>query len=473
MRVHVDPEKCQGHNRCSALAPELFEIDDYGYASEVNDGAVPEGLEEKARLAVANCPEYAIRSRSEAMSRDRPPVTDWATDFDHTDPQWVADPFPIWDELRARCPVAHSDRYGGTWLPVRHDDVSAIAYDTDHFTSRSVVVSEVRPDDDDPPAPVGLAPPITSDPPFHELARRLLLPAFSPKRIRGCEPFARELCTELIDAVAGKEEIDAAAEYAQDIPLRVIVKMLGFPQEDADVFRRFIRMVLEDVDASAEERKAQQESGELEAYIDARIAEHKDDPRDDLTSFLLDAELDGQKLAPDHVRGTMVLLMIAGIDTTWSAIGASLWHLAQHPDDRRRLVAEPERIPVAIEEFLRAYAPVTMARLVAEDFEFRGCPMKEGDWVLLPFPAANRDPDVFADADQVRIDRAENRHAAFGLGMHRCIGSNLARMELRIALEEWMAHFPDFELVDPSKVTWSAGQVRGPRTVPVRILSRR
>jgi len=345
--------------------------------------------------------------------------------------------------------------------------VAAVAYDTEHFTSRSVVMSEVRPDEDDLPAPIGLAPPITSDPPFHALARRLLLPAFSPKRIRAYEPFTRALCDELIDATAGKEEIDAAAEYAQDIPLRVIVNMLGFPQEDADVFRRFIRMVLEDVDLPAEERRARQEAGEL----DARIAEHLADPRDDLTTFLLDAELDGAKLHPDHVRGTMVLLMIAGIDTTWSAIGASLWHLARHPADRQRLGADPEHIPTAVEELLRAYAPVTMARLVAEDFEFRGCPMKEGDWVLLPFPAANRDPEVFPDADKVLLDRAENRHAAFGLGIHRCIGSNLARMELRIALEEWMARYPDFELADPSRVTWSAGQVRGPRTVPVRILS--
>jgi cytochrome P450 len=166
----------------------------------------------------------------------------------------------------------------------------------------------------------------------------------------------------------------------------------------------------------------------------------------------------------------MLLLMIAGIDTTWSAIGASLWHLAQHPEDRRRLAQEPELMPTAIEEFLRAYAPVTMARLVAKDFEFRGRQFKEGDWLLLPFPAANRDPDAFPAADDVQIDRAENRHAAFGLGIHRCLGSNLARMELRVALEEWMARYPDFELTDPSAVTWSAGQVRGPRTLPVRIL---
>jgi cytochrome P450 len=404
------------------------------------------------------------------MATQRPRVSDWATDFDHTDPEWVADPYPIWDELRERCPVAHSDRYGGTWLPVRHEDVAAVAYDTEHFTSRSVVVSEVRPGPDDLPAPIGLAPPITSDPPFHPLARRLLLPAFAPKAIAALEPFTRELCVELLDATAGQSQVDAAVDYAQHIPLRVIVRMLGFPQEDADLFRRFIRMVLEDVDQSAEERQAIVDEGELDAYMDARIAEHVAEPQDDLTSFLLDAELDGNKLDPDHVRGTMVLLMIAGIDTTWSAIGASLWHLAENPDDRRRLATEPELMATAVEEFLRAYAPVTMARLVATDFDFRGRHMKEGDWLLLPFPAANRDPEFFADPDKVQIDRAENRHAAFGLGIHRCIGSNLARMELRVALEEWMKRYPDFELVEPTNVTWSAGQVRGPRTVPVRIL---
>ena len=404
------------------------------------------------------------------MATQRARVSDWATDFDHTDPEWVADPYPIWDELRARCPVAHSDRYGGTWLPVRHDDVAAVAYDTEHFTSRSVVVSEVRPGPDDLPAPIGLAPPITSDPPFHALARRLLLPAFAPKPIEALEPFTRELCVELLDATAGERQFDVAVDYAQHIPLRVIVRMLGFPQEDADLFRRFIRMVLEDVDQSAEERQAIVDEGELDAYIDARIAEHLADPQDDLTTFLLEAELDGNKLDPDHVRGTMVLLMIAGIDTTWSAIGASLWHLAQNPADRRRLAAEPELMGTAVEEFLRAYAPVTMARLVATDFDFDGRQMKEGDWLLLPFPAANRDPEQFPDADKVLIDRAENRHSAFGLGIHRCIGSNLARMELRVALEEWMKRYPDFELVDPTEVTWSAGQVRGPRTVPVRIL---
>jgi cytochrome P450 len=400
----------------------------------------------------------------------RPAVSDWAEDFDHTDPEWVSDPYPIWDELRETCPVAHTQRYGGTWLPVRHEDVAAIAYDTEHFTSRSVVVSEIRPDETDLPAPIGVAPPITSDPPFHQDARRLLLPAFGPKAIEGYEEYTRAMCRELLDALDGKDEIDAAIDYAQHIPVRLISKMLGFPDADADILRGFVHVILEAVNLTAEEREGVFLTSGLDEYLDARIAEHIAEPRDDLTTYLLGAELDGNRLHPDHVRGTMVLLMVAGIDTTWSAIGSSLWHLAQHPEDRRRLVAEPDLMITALEELLRVYAPVTMARLVAEDFEFEGCPFKEGEWVLLPFPAANRDPEVFPDADRVVLDRAENRHAAFGLGIHRCLGSNLARLELRVALEEWLARFPEFELVDPDAVTWSKGQVRGPRSVPVRVL---
>jgi cytochrome P450 len=397
----------------------------------------------------------------------RPAVADFATDFDHTDPAWVGDPFPIWDDLRARCPVAHSDRYGGVWLPTRHEDVSAIAYDTDHFSSRGVVVAEVKPQAE---PPIGGAPPITSDPPFHAFARRLLLPAFAPRPIQALEPVTRELCRDLLDRIGDAAECDAAVDYAQDIPPAVIARMLGLPPEDDERFRGFIHDVLESI-TDDEEAVMGKEEG-LDSYLDRHIADHVEHPRDDLISYLLDVEIEGTRLSPEHVRGTVLLLLIAGIDTTWSAIGAALWHLATHADDRHRLAAEPELMGQAVEELLRAYAPVTMARIVAEDTELGGRRMAAGDWVLLPFPAANRDPEVFEDADHVVLDRAVNRHAAFGLGIHRCLGSNLARMELTVALEEWMARFPDFELAEPDAVTWSAGQVRGPRRLPVRLLTR-
>src|SRR5262249_12604878 len=152
---------------------------------------------------------------------------------------------------------------------------------------------------------------------------------------------------------------------------------------------------------------------------------------------------------------------------TWSAIGASLWHLASHEEDRARLVAEPDLIPTAVEEFLRAYSPVTMAREILQEQCINGTTLRAGEMVMLSFPAANRDPDVFPDADKFLIDRPQNRHAGFGLGIHRCVGSTLARMEIRVAVEEWLSRIPRFRLDPAGTVTWSEGTVRGPRRLPL------
>lgn len=392
------------------------------------------------------------------------PVSDWATDFSHLDPAWAADPYAIQDDLRGRCPIAHSERFGGVWVPTRYDDIAAIAYDSDHFSSRTVVVSTVRPSLE--VAPVGVHPPITSDPPFHHDARKLLLPAFTKAAIAKLEPATRAFCHALIDTFDGRTEIDAAADYAQHIPIPVIANMLGFPPEDGAEFREFVENAVEGVNLPPDERMARK--SELFDYLVRQIHDHVKNPRDDLTTYLINAELGGRKLDASHIAGTMGLLLIAGVDTTWSAIGASLWHLAKTPADRERLVAEPQLLPVAIEEFLRAYAPVTMARLVREDIEWKGIAMKAEDFVLLPFPAANRDPEHFERPDEIVIDRQVNRHAAFGLGIHRCLGSHLARMELRVAVEVWLERIPSFSLIDPDVVTWAAGQTRGPRNVPVR-----
>lgn len=392
------------------------------------------------------------------------PVSDWATDFSHHEPEWAADPYPIQDDLRQRCPLARTERFGGGWLPTRHEDVAAIAYDTEHFSSRSIIMSNFRPPREI--APVGGVPPISSDPPFHRDARRLLLPAFTKSAVGKLEPATRAFCHALIDSFEGRDVVDAAHDYAQHIPVRVIADMLGFPPEDGPQFRRFVENALEGVNSPPEERIRRMET--LFDYLHAQIRDHIENPRDDLTTYLIEAELYGRELEPAHVSGTMALLLIAGIDTTWSAIGASLWHLAKTPSDRERLVADPGLLPSAMEEFLRAYAPVTMARLVKEDMHWGGVDMKADDWVLVSFPAANRDPAQFDRADEVVIDREVNRHSAFGLGIHRCVGSHLARMELRVALEVWLERIPSFTLDDPSAVTWSAGQVRGPRTLPIR-----
>lgn len=388
------------------------------------------------------------------------PVTDWVNDFDHTDPQWTENPFPIWDDLRSKCPIVHTDRFLGVYLPTTYEAVKQIAYDTESFSSRRVVVRNVRPEITQP------TPPITSDPPYHKPAKQLLLPPFTPDAMKKLEPRVRAICNELIDAFVNDDKCDAAAQYTKHIPVRAIAHMLGIPEKDGDLFIRWIHEILElGITDDAILGKAVHE---MSTYFAPYIEERRKHPTDDLISDLIRAKgPDGQPLSDMHVQGSLRLLLIAGIDTTWSAIGSSLWHLAKTPSDRKRLVAEPAIMPFAIEEFLRAYAPVTMAREVMKETTVSGCPVKPGNMVLLSFPAANRDPTMFPDADKVIIDRKENRHAAFGLGIHRCVGSNLARMEMTVALEEWLKRIPEFSLDPTGTVSWSEGTVRGPRQLPL------
>lgn len=390
-----------------------------------------------------------------------PPVTDWVHDFDHTDPQWTENPFPIWDELRAASPVVHTKRFLGCYLPTTYEAVREIANDTEHFSSRRIIVRDVRPEITSKNA----APPITSDPPQHKPAKQLLLPPFTPDAMKKLEPRVRAICNELIDDFIAEKSVDAAARYTKHIPVRAIAHMLGIPESDSELFINWIHMILEL--GIKDESKLLQAVQEMSAYFGGHIQARKNKPTDDLISYLMNArDKDGNPLEDTHVLGSLRLLLIAGIDTTWSAIGSSLWHLAKTPADRERLIAEPGLIPTAVEELLRAYSPVTMAREVVKETTISGCPVKPGNMVLLSFPAANRDPKMFLDADKVVIDRRENRHAAFGLGIHRCVGSNLARMEMQVALEEWLKRIPDFRLDPAGAVTWSQGTVRGPRQLP-------
>ena len=400
---------------------------------------------------------------------ERAPVTDWSTDYDIFDTAYVEDPYGIWDALRTSCPIAHTERWGGSWLPTRYEDIAEIARDIEHFPSGNGIAVLPPPEAADGQAATGpiLAsglPPISADPPLHTWTRRLILPTMSPHRVDEYEVMTRALCRRLVDDIVRHGSADAAADYAQQIPVRVIGHILGVPESMSDTFTGWVRDVLEFAhDAERRMRGITGLINYLQGALDQRVA----NPTDDFIGELLASEHDGKPIERPVVMGMCALLLIAGVDTTWSSIGSAMWHLATHPNDRRRLVAEPALMATAIEELLRAYSPVTMARRLSDDVDFKGCPMKAGDRVLLNFPAANRDPEVFSDPDKVILDRGHNRHVAFGAGIHRCAGSNLARMELRVAIEEWLARIPEFDLVDPALVTWAGGQVRGPRTIPV------
>lgn len=399
------------------------------------------------------------------------PVADWATDYDIFDPGYVADPYGIWAELRSACPIAHTDRWGGSWLPTRYADVTEIARDIDRFPSGNGIsvlpVQGAGSNEGASPLLAAGVPPISADPPLHTWTRRLVLPTMSPARVAEYEVFTRELCARLVDEIVQRGEGDAAADYAQQIPVRVIGHILGVPESMSATFTEWVRDALE---FAYDAERRQRGVVAIVGYIQAAIEERQANPVDDFISELLQAEHDGEPIGIPVVMGMCALLLVAGVDTTWSSIGSTMWHLATHADDTRRLVDEPDLMPTAIEEFLRAYAPVTMARRLSDDVEFAGCPMKAGERILMNFPAANRDPEVFPDPDTVVLDRLHNRHVAFGAGIHRCAGSNLARMEIRVAVEEWLKRIPEFEVTDPALVTWAGGQVRGPRSIPVRLL---
>ncbi len=395
------------------------------------------------------------------------PVNDPTTDFNIFDPEFVRDPYPTMSEIReSACPIAHSDRWGGSWFPTRYVDVIAIAQEYEIFTSRDIVVVPRSGRGVEGPYAGVAAPPISSDPPDHHWHRRLVLPVFAPQAVAKYEQTTRDFCNQLIDTFIDSGEADAGTDYAQQIPVRVIATMLGVPLEMADEFTSWVRGVLE---VGLTDPKVRFESRmKILNFFQTQLEDRKKNPReDDLITDLLNSS-DKYPVTDQYVLGVCNLMLVAGIDTTWSAIGSSLWHLAGHPEHRAQLRANPDLWPTAVEELLRAYSPVTMARIVDRDTEFQGCPMKAGDRILMAYPAANRDPRQFEHPDEVILDREHNRHVAFGSGIHRCAGSNLARLELRVALQVWLERIPEFALVDPAGVTWAGGQVHGPRICRVR-----
>lgn len=401
----------------------------------------------------------------ETGTSEMPPVTDWVNDWDWLDPQWGANAIEIWNSVRAVCPMATTERYGRAHMPVTMDAIQQVAHDTEHFSSRRVSVAL-------PDAPRRPAPPITSDPPEHHGHRRLLLPSFSPKKIKLMEDDLRQFCRALIADLDGADRADAAEQYSQNIPVHGICRLLGTPEDDADLFRDFI---FRNFQLAPRDNAVRLQLGdEMGDYAQMLMEQRLDDPRDDLLTLVAHAEIDGEPVDWELRRGYVMLMILAGIDTTWSAIGSGLWHFAQHPDQRARLVAVGDDDLLwhtAVEEVLRYYAPVTMGRQVIADTEVAGCPVRAGEQTLVTFPAANHDPAAFEAPEEFRIDRAENRHVAFGLGIHRCIGSNLARLEMTVAFQEWLRAFPDYELDTSAVTTWANGQVRGPRNIPV-ILNR-
>ena len=394
-------------------------------------------------------------------------TAEFKSEFDMFDAEYNANPGPVWKKMRETCPFSRSEERGGFWVSTTYEDAQALVRKVPELSNRQVSVVEL-PEGKDLMAHYNTQafPPITMDPPDNIPLRRLMLPFFTPKATEVHRAYTEALCNELIDGFIDKGECDAAVDYAQQITPRVISHILGIDPNQAEEFTGWVRGMIElgfdDLELRAESH------GKIVVFFTEQLALRRENPGDDFISHLARATVDDQPLADKTIVKMCVLTLIAGIDTTWSSIGSSLWHFASHPEDRRRLAAEPELFSTAIEEMLRLHAPVSVGRIAMEDVEHGEATVKQGERLVINFPAANRDPEVFENPDEAVLDRQKNRHIAFGIGIHRCAGSNLARMEMEVALKTWFARIPEFELTDAEAVVWAPGQVRGARKVPVR-----
>ncbi len=384
-----------------------------------------------------------------------------AAAFDHHAADQALARNKVLDTVRDGCPVARGETNGGYWLVSGFEAVQEVIQHPEIYSSRTVTVpAELF-------AGMGfpVLPPITLDGTEHRNVRRILLPVFTPRSIERFHAPVRASCHEFIDVFIERGECDGATDYARRVPIRTMSLVLGVPPEDEDMFtswiHHFVTTGMEDPEGALEA------AGELGPYLMDQLEEHRKNPKDDLLTTLIEANYEGAGLDEDSLFGFMFLMVNAGMDTVWSVLADSLWHLAQHPDQVAYLTEDLSRVPLAMEELLRVYSPAVLGRFVTQDTELGGCPIKAGESVLIAYPSANRDPKEFDRADEVVLDRSPNRHLGFGAGVHRCIGSTLARMELTTAVTAWLERIPEFSLADPTACKWGAGPVRGAKSIPI------
>jgi cytochrome P450 len=291
------------------------------------------------------------------------------------------------------------------------------------------------------------------DPPDHGKYRQLLNWQFAPARMKALEPRMRQLAGELIDRLAGRGSCEVMSDFARLFPTTIFIELLGLPVEQAPTFLEWAHQLMHTTHAQDPDFAIRGEAhGKIMGYLADVVEARRGDPRDDIVTYLASSEVDAQPIKHEDLMDLLFMLYMAGLDTVAGMLGYVFRHMAEHPEHRKVVVEQPEAIPTAVEEILRYYAHVTTSRVVAQDIEFAGCPMKAGDRIVLPYPSACRDPKEFENPDEFVIDRNPNRHIGFGAGPHRCAGSHLARLELRFAIEEWHKRIPDYRV--PEGTPW-------------------
>jgi cytochrome P450 len=398
-------------------------------------------------------------------------------DRDLAAPEFAANPYPVYHRLREEAPVFWSESQGA-WLLTRYDDVLDSLRNPRGFSSRgrfSAVLERVpeetrptfRPLEDH--FSVGL---LGSDPPDHTRLRGLINRAFTPRVVEQLRPRIVAIVAELLDAVEGREEMDAIRDFAYPLPATVIAELLGAPPESRERFKVWSDGILsfQGTGRTTPEvlARAQRDLLDMRAFLGELLEERRREPKEDLLTRLVEAEAEGDKLSQAELLTTCVTLLTAGHETTTNLIGNGLYTLLRHPEQLERLRQEPELMPAAVEEMLRFESPLQRnPRRVAEETELRGQRLKRGDFVLQILGAANRDPAQFPDPDRFDITRQPNRHVAFGMGIHFCLGAPLARLEAPIAIGALLERYPNLRLAT-DHVEWQRhGLLRALKALPI------
>ena len=390
-----------------------------------------------------------------------------ANPFAAMDPEMARNPQPMFKMLRDDAPVMRIDMPSGPGVVLtRMEDIMEALRHPDVFSSNmdAVDLKNKRP-----------LIPLQIDPPDHKKFRKLLDPIFAPRKMAAMEDEVAVLVNHLIDQFIDDGEVDFAKKFSVPFPSQVFLTLLGLPLEELDTFLTMKDGIIrpdyvtkKPYGSRAVNEYQQKIADSIYEYFDKVLDLREAQREDDLLSMFLDAEVDGDRLTRNDIQDICFLFLIAGLDTVTATLDCMTAFLAQHPEHRRQIVEDPALIPNAIEELLRWETPVMgLARVAVADTELGGCPVHTGDQVSVLIGSANTDESEFPDADQVRFDREVNRHIAFGGGIHRCLGSHLARMELRVALREWHRRIPDYE-VEPGHTLVYTPSLRSIEHFPLR-----
>jgi cytochrome P450 len=389
-------------------------------------------------------------------------------DFDIHDPKVADTVYDVYREMRDSCPVAHSSLYGGHFVMTKYETIHDILRDPSVFSSESVnVPSSIGQD--------GPMIPIEVDPPDHTTYRKLINPLFSPKRMADLEPRIRDIVDELITEMLKHEKVDFIEAFAKELPSRVFLALMGWDLADSARLNHWAdTIVLGKPGASEEEATEIRMAAAMEVYayfaemIDERM-ENASGDLEDITQILIDGTFDDRPLTQFEILNILFLFLIGGLHTVQGQLAHTVIYFAEHPEVRQQLVDDLGLVETAVEEMLRYESAICPARVVKEDVVVEGVQLHAGDKILIPFGAANRDPAQFDDPDTVDLRREPNPHIAFGAGNHRCVGSHLARLELRIAFEELHRRMPHYRLDPTDPPERHLSQVKGVVRLPLLI----